>query len=85
MENEKTAKKELPLATEVIRTLKKIIFVITISFVLIISAIVGSFVWYISLPVECTDTNTYDNISQNTDNSGNNVIGGDMVGNTDNR
>lgn len=77
MENEKTPKKELPLATEVIRTLKKIIFVITISFVLIISAIVGSFVWYISLPVECVDSN----VTQNSDNSStNNYVGGDYSG-----
>lgn len=85
MENEKTPKKEVPLATEVIRTLKKVIIYMLISFVLIISAIVGSFVWYMSLPIEYTDTNTYDNINQNTDNSGNNVIGGDIGGNTDNR
>ena len=29
------------------------------------------------------ETTTYDNIEQNTDSSGNNVIGGDIIGDTE--
>lgn len=73
MENEKTPKKELPLATEVIRTLKKVIF----GLIILILFIVGGFVWYISLPVEYVDSN----VTQNSDNaSTNNYVGGDYSG-----
>lgn len=65
----KETKKDAPLATEIIRTLKKIIFVLIITNVLT----VGGFLWYISLPVEVgtdtttkTVTQTSDNASQNT-------------------
>ena len=65
MDNKET-KKDVPLATEIIRTLKKIIFALIITNVLT----VGGFLWYISLPVdvkteEKTITQNSDNASQN--------------------
>lgn len=61
------------LATEIIRTLKKIIFALIITNILT----VGAFIWYISLPVE----ETSDIITQHSDNeSENNFVGGDYVG-----
>ena len=65
MDNKET-KKDVPLATEIIKTLKKIIFALIITNVLT----VGGFLWYISLPVdvkteEKTITQNSDNASQN--------------------
>lgn len=66
MENEKTPKKDVPLATEIIRTLKKIIFALIITNVLTVSG----FLWYISLPAEGkTEEKT---ITQNSDNASQN-------------
>ena len=62
----KEAKKDLPLATEIIKTLKKIIFALIITNVLTL----GGFLWYISLPVEVkTEEKT---ITQNSDNASQN-------------
>lgn len=79
IEHKETVKKEVPLATEIIRTMKKIIF----SLIILIVFIVGGFIWYLSLPVEIADTNT---ITQEADNnSENNYVGGDYIGSeTDN-
>ena len=65
MDNKET-KKDVPLATEIIKTLKKIIFALIITNVLTL----GGFLWYISLPVdvkteEKTITQNSDNASQN--------------------
>lgn len=60
-----------PLATEVIRTLKKIIYILIVLELLTI----GGFMWYLSLPTETTS------IEQESDNdSYNQVIGGDYNG-----
>lgn len=57
IEHKETVKKEVPLATEIIRTMKKIIF----SLIILIVFIVGGFIWYLSLPVEqTTETVTVD-------------------------
>lgn len=73
IEHKETVKKEVPLATEIIRTMKKIIF----SLIILILFIVGGFIWYLSLPVEVTE----DVITQSSDNaSTNNYIGGDYNG-----
>lgn len=61
----------IPLATEIIRTMKKIIFALIILEVLTIAG----FMWYISLPTD----ETY--IEQESDNdSYNQIIGGDYNG-----
>lgn len=60
-----------PLATEVIRTLKKIIYFLIALELLTIAG----FMWYISLPAETTS------IEQESDNdSYNQVVGGDYNG-----
>lgn len=60
-----------PLATEVIRTLKKIIYF----FIALELLTIAGFMWYISLPAETTS------IEQESDNdSYNQVIGGDYNG-----
>ena len=65
MDNKET-KKDVPLATEIIKTLKKIIFALIITNVLTL----GGFLWYISLPVEVkTEEKT---ITQNSDNASQN-------------
>ena len=64
---------ENTLATEIIKTLKKIIFALIITNILTI----GAFMWYISLPAE-ESTST---ITQEADNdSENNFVGGDYIG-----
>ena len=62
----KATKKDVPLATEIIKTLKKIIFALIITNVLT----VGGFLWYISLPVEVTTEEK--TITQNSDNASQN-------------
>lgn len=63
--------KNIPLATEIIRTLKKIIFALIILEFLTI----GGFIWYLTVPVESTT------IEQESDNeSYNQVVGGDYNG-----
>lgn len=70
-------KKELPLATEIIRTLKKIIFALIVTNVLT----VGGFLWYISLPVEVTaESVNFDS----GDNGNNNYINNSEVGDVNN-
>ena len=71
-------KQKVTLATEVIRTLKKIVFTLIITNLL---TVVG-FLWYISLPVEENSTQT---VSQQSDNaSTNNYIEGDYIGSESN-
>ena len=63
--------KNIPLATEIIRTLKKIIYLLIVLWFLTIAG----FIWYMTLPVETTS------IEQESDNeSFNQVIGGDYSG-----
>ena len=50
--NNNEHKQPLPLATEIIRTLKRIILWIVVGWVLTIAG----FIWYISLPVEVATT-----------------------------
>lgn len=77
IEHKETVKKEVPLATEIIRTMKKIIF----SLIILIVFIVGGFIWYLSLPVEVTETES--TVTQNVDNgSENSYIGGDYNSST---
>ena len=67
-------RQKVSLATEIIRTLKKIIFVLIITNVI---TVLG-FIWYISLPVESTENQS---VSQYSDNaSTNNYIEGDYIG-----
>lgn len=66
MDNKET-KKDVPLATEIIKTLKKIIFALIITNVLTL----GGFLWYISLPVDVTTEEK--TINQNSDNASQNT------------
>ena len=76
MDNKET-KKDAPLATEIIRTLKKIIFALIITNVLT----VGGFLWYISLPAEvATEEKT---ITQNSDNASQNNYSEDTYNGSD--
>ena len=69
-------RKELTLATEIIRTLKKVIFALILTNILT----VAGFLWYISLPAE----ETANIITQNTDDiehsDVNQVVGGNLDG-----
>ena len=66
-------KQKVTLATEIIRTLKKIVFALIITNIL---TVLG-FLWYISLPVEEGEQS----VSQHSDNaSTNNYIEGDYIG-----
>lgn len=74
MDNKET-KKDVPLATEIIKTLKKIIFALIITNVLT----VGGFLWYISLPVE--ESVVTEQTAEDIENSDiNQIVGGDVVG-----
>lgn len=65
---------ETTLATEIIKTLKKIIFALIITNILTI----GAFIWYISLPV---DETTGEQTIEDIDNSSiNQVMDGDVNG-----
>lgn len=80
MDNKET-KKDVPLATEIIRTLKKIIFALIITNVLT----VGGFLWYISLPVDVgTDTTTVNSEDNGTANYINESNVGDINNGKDN-
>ena len=68
---------ENTLATEIIRTLKKIIFALIITNILTISA----FIWYISLPVEVTTEEK--TITQNSDNASQNNYSEDTYNGSD--
>ena len=60
------------LATEIIRTLKKIVYMLIVTNIVTM----GAFIWYISLPVEVTEQS----VSQQSDNaSTNNYIEGDYI------
>lgn len=69
------------LATEIIRTLKKIIFALIITNILT----VGAFIWFISLPAEETDyTNTITQDATDIDSSDiNQNVGSDLGGKRD--
>ena len=74
MDNKET-KKDVPLATEIIKTLKKIIFALIITNVLT----VGGFLWYISLPVE--ESVVTEQTAEDIENRDiNQIVGGDIVG-----
>lgn len=64
--------KNIPLATEIIRTLKKIIYLLIVLWFLTIAG----FVWYITLPTE-------DTYIENQDGNAN-YIGNDMNGDINN-
>ena len=71
---EKEEKKDLPLATEIIRTLKKIIY-----FLILLEALtIGGFMWYLSLPVE--EVSSSQNVSEIDASTINQVIGGNNNG-----
>ena len=76
MDNKET-KKDVPLATEIIRTLKKIMFALIITNVLT----VGGFLWYVSLPVDVTTEEK--TINQNSDNSSQNNYSEDTYNGSD--
>lgn len=76
MDNKET-KKDVPLATEIIKTLKKIIFALIITNVLTL----GGFLWYISLPVEVTTEEK--TITQNSDNASQNNYSEDTYNGSD--
>lgn len=65
------------LATEIIRTLKKIIFALIITNILTI----GAFIWFISLPAdESTETTTNQTVEDIADSNINQVMEGDING-----
>ena len=72
---------ENTLATEIIRTLKKIIFALIITNVLTI----GAFIWYISLPAEESTSTITQGIEDIEESNINQVVGSDLSGesNTD--
>lgn len=76
-EEMKEEKRDLPLATEIIWTLKKIIY-----FLILLEALtIGGFMWYLSLPVD--EVSSSQNVSEIDASTINQVIGGNNNGESD--